>query len=779
MMSGVLNAVLEIFACDRAWLVYPCDPDAPSWRAVMEHTRPEFPGAFALATDLPMAADAADVFRSARAARGAVLLGAGYELQTPAHIAERFSIRTQMIMALLPKGDRPYLFGLHQCSRVRTWTKEEQRLFEEVGHRLTDALGSLIALRGLRESETRLEAAQRVARVGWWERDYATGHVSLSDEACRILGVQPVELPHWHGRWLSLIHPEDRQKTAEASELALRGAARYDVEYRVVRPDGVVRVVHSQGDVTRDASGRAVRQFGVLQDITERRLTERRLEAAQRLAHVGWWERDYVAGRWLTSDEIRRIYGIAGMDRDMDLAEWMKVVPSIIHPEDRRRVLEAGDASLRGGPRYDIEYRIVHADGTVRVVHVQADVTLDEAGRPVRQFGVAQDITELRQAEQEVRARQEMLDLAQKAARAVAFDWYIGARESENRWSPELEAMYGLEPGSFDGTYQGWKKLVHPDDWPAVVAAISRAHQSADVAAEYRVIHRDGAVHWLRAKGRMFFDAKGQPERMVGFMFDVTDWRHAQEALREKDNALEMARTELARVSRLTTLGELTASIAHEVNQPIGAMVTNAGACARWLAAKPPDMAEARSALANIAADGKRAGEVIGRIRALTKRQAPRMELLDDNRKVREVLAFAEHELKTHDIVLRAELAPKLPSVAGDRVQLQQVLLNLIVNAIEAMSGVRDCPRELTIVSRSDADAVVVEVRDSGPGLNEEGAERVFEPFYTTKAQGIGIGLSISRSIVEAHGGRLWATSDQPHGAVFRFSLPVAQEGAA
>jgi C4-dicarboxylate-specific signal transduction histidine kinase len=155
------------------------------------------------------------------------------------------------------------------------------------------------------------------------------------------------------------------------------------------------------------------------------------------------------------------------------------------------------------------------------------------------------------------------------------------------------------------------------------------------------------------------------------------------------------------------------------------------------------------------------------------------MELLDVNRKVVEVLAFAEHELKTHDIVLRAELAPKLPGVAGDRVRLQQVLLNLIVNAIEAMSGVRDRARELTIVSRSDADAVVVEVRDSGPGLDEEGAERVFEPFYTTKEQGIGIGLSISRSIVEAHGGRLWATSNQPHGAVFRFSLPVAKEGAA
>jgi signal transduction histidine kinase len=206
-------------------------------------------------------------------------------------------------------------------------------------------------------------------------------------------------------------------------------------------------------------------------------------------------------------------------------------------------------------------------------------------------------------------------------------------------------------------------------------------------------------------------------------------------------------------------------------------MVARAAAGARWFAAEPPDITEARSALDNIAADGKRAREVIARIRALTKRQAPRMELLDVNRKVREVLALAEHELKTHGIVLRTELAPTLPGVAGDRVQLQQVLLNLIVNAIEAMSGIRDRARELTIVTAAkEPGAVVVEVRDSGPGLEEE-AERVFEPFYTTKAQGIGIGLSISRSIVEAHGGRLWASSNEPCGAVFRFSLPLAGEG--
>ena len=628
----------------------------------------------------------------------------------------------------------------------------------------------------------------------------------------------------------------------------------------------------------------------------------------------------------------------------------------------------------------------------------------------------------LEESEARLRVRQEMLDLAQKAARAVAFDWYIGARESENYWSPELESMYGLNPGTFDRTVQGWKNLVHPDDWPSVKLAIKRAQESGDVAAEYRVIHKGGTVHWLQAKGRMLFDAEGRPDRMVGFMIDVTDRRQAEEALRasearfrtlvdhatdafylsddqsriidvnqaacqmlgysreeligkhprefdvgldeasiaqvtqrvlagqtvtfetrhrrrdgtvfpveirgrgfeqqgrhlllalvrdiserqqaeerkaklaaivessddaiiskdldgiiatwntgaqrifgytaqevigqsitilvppdrvdeargilerirsgervdhfetvrrrkdgtlldisltespiidergkvvgaskvardisdrkraedalrEKDDALEKARTELARVARLTTLGELTTSIAHEVAQPLGGMMASAGAGACWLAADPPAIAEARAALDNIVADGKRAREVIARIRALTKRQAPRKDNLDLNHQIAEVLALTEHELRSHDIVLRTQLDRTLPHIAGDRVQLQQVLINLIVNAVEAMSGLRDRPRELTIVSGQDGPKEVrVEVRDSGTGLDEKGAEQVFEAFYTTKAEGIGIGLSISRSIIEAHGGRLSARPNEPHGAVFRFSLPVPEE---
>jgi C4-dicarboxylate-specific signal transduction histidine kinase len=255
---------------------------------------------------------------------------------------------------------------------------------------------------------------------------------------------------------------------------------------------------------------------------------------------------------------------------------------------------------------------------------------------------------------------------------------------------------------------------------------------------------------------------------------DISERKRAEDALRERDYALQIVRADLAHVSRLTTLGELTTSIVHEVSQPLGAMVASAAAGARWLAAEPPDMAEARTALDNIAADGKRAREVIARIRALTKRQVPRTEELDINQKILQVLALTEHELRSHDIVLRTQLDSTLPRVAGDRVQLQQVLLNLIVNAVEAMSAVHDRPRQLTIVSGHDgANAVLVEVLDSGIGLDPARAERVFEAFYTTKAEGIGIGLSISRSIIEAHDGRLWASANEPHGAIFRFSLPA------
>jgi PAS domain S-box-containing protein len=775
MLSDVFLATLDIFACDRAWLIYPCDPDAPSWHAVMEHTRPQFPGAFALQGELPVDREVAAVFAAARAAPGAVLFGPDYDLKIPALAADRFAVRSQIAIAIDVKANKPYLFGLHQCSRARVWTAEEQRLFQEIGRRLSDTISALSIFRSLRESERNLDAAQRIAHVGWWERDYVNGHVSLSDEACRIFGVQPLELPQWQERWVSLIHPEDRERTAAASEVALRGGARYDVEYRVVRPDGIVRVVHSQGDVTRDESGRPVRQFGVMQDITELRHAEEELRASE--ARFRTFVDRATDAFFLLDEQL----DVVDVNRQAcETLGWSREELIGMHPREFDVALDEPSIQrlaqrARAGEVVTFETRHRPKDRTIFPVEVRSG-TFEQGGK-LFYLALARDISERKLAEESLRQSEAYLTEAQRLSHTGSWAFDVAS----NRYvytSEESDRIYGFDPQGEPPSREAVFERIHPDDRSRCQRNIEKSiRDKVDTVDEYRIVLPDGSLRHIHAIRHPLLNDAGEVVRLVGTSIDITERKLAEEALREKDDALRMARTELERMSRLTTLGELTTSIAHEVSQPLGAMVASAGACVRWLGAEPPAMMEARSALDNIVADGKRAREVIARIRALTKRQAPRMELLDLNRKIREVLALTEQELRSHDIVLETRLDSTVPQVTGDRVQLQQVFLNLIVNAIEAMSAVNDRPRELTIVSAQGKDGVVVEVRDSGIGLDPHRADQVFDSFYTTKAEGLGIGLSISRSIVEAHGGRLWAAANEPHGAVFRFSLPVAEDG--
>jgi PAS domain S-box-containing protein len=259
----------------------------------------------------------------------------------------------------------------------------------------------------------------------------------------------------------------------------------------------------------------------------------------------------------------------------------------------------------------------------------------------------------------------------------------------------------------------------------------------------------------------------------VSFVVDMTDRKRAEERLRASEQRLLDAQMELARITRVTTLGELTASIAHEVNQPLAAIVNAAGACLRWLGGTTPDLNEARSAVEWIIREGNRAADVIRRIRALARKSEIEMVPLDVNDLVREVVTLVKRELFNHQVSLRMELAPALPAILGDRVQLQQVIINLVINGIEAMQSVTDRPRELVIRSRQDEKQLLLaSVSDCGVGIPAENADRLFNAFFTTKASGMGMGLSICRSIIEAHGGRLWATANVPHGATFQFTIP-------
>jgi PAS domain S-box-containing protein len=540
------------------------------------------------------------------------------------------------------------------------------------------------------------------------------------------------------------------------------------------------------------------------------------------------------------------------------------------------------------------EKHFVLRDGSSVWANVIFTLLRDSAGLPRFIIAIHEDITERKRAVERLQAKQELLDLAQKSARAMAFDWYV--QQEVNVWSPEQEALYGLPPGSFDGTYQGWKKLVYAPDWPLLLKAINHAHETGEVAVEFRVVWPDGSLHWLATNGQMFFDEPGEPFRMVGFTSDITPRKLAEEDLRRSEaflaeaqrlsstgsfswrvetgeitwseqayhifeldpaahmtpelirtrvhpedaplfdgmlsraratggdfefehrllmpdhrvkylhviahggrgrdgepeyigavqdvterrlseEALGKLRAELAHVSRVTSLGALTASIAHEVNQPLSGIITNASTCQRMLNAEPPNLDGARETVRRTIRDGNRASDVIKRLRALFGRKEAATESVDLNEATREVIALSLSELQRGRVILRTELADGLRPVTGDRVQLQQVILNLLLNASDAMRGVEDRPRELVIrTGQDEGDCVRLSVQDAGVGFDPQDVGRLFEAFYTTKSGGMGIGLSVSRSIIESHQGRLWATPNDGPGATFSFSIPHSSE---
>jgi C4-dicarboxylate-specific signal transduction histidine kinase len=291
---------------------------------------------------------------------------------------------------------------------------------------------------------------------------------------------------------------------------------------------------------------------------------------------------------------------------------------------------------------------------------------------------------------------------------------------------------------------------------------------------EKELFRKDGSRVPVLVGGATFGELRHQG---VTFVVDLTELKHTEAALRDAERRNLDAQLQLAHVNRIATMGQLTASIAHEVNQPIGATLVNAGTALRWLDAQPPKLERARQVIGRIAADSRRAGDIINRIRDLAKKSPAQRGSLEINEAIFGVIGLARSEISTSGVAVQKRMADDLPSIWGDRVQLQQVILNLIMNAIEAMSEVSEGSRELLIrTSKAETDGVLVAIGDSGPGLPQVNPESVFEAFYTTKANGLGMGLSVCHAIIAAHGGRLWATENAPRGAVFQFTIPIRHE---
>jgi PAS domain S-box-containing protein len=621
----------------------------------------------------------------------------------------------------------------------------------------------------VRKSNTRLEEAQRIAHVGWWERDFSTGHVSLSDEVCRIFGLQPVDLPDWHQRWLQLIHPEDRPRAAEAAAAALvRDGPRYDVEYRVVRPDGTERKVHSQGDVTWDASGRPFRQFGVLQDITELRRAEEELRDSEerfrtliQFSFDGYWETD-AQHRF-----IRQQYGErldhAPWDSEIGKTRWE--VPCFEpDAEAWRKHREILDAHL---PFRDFEIGRATPEGDKFYVSVSGLPVFDKSGNFVGYRGVGRNVTERRGAEEALRRSEAYLAEAQRLSHTgtLAFN-----ASGPVYWSQESYLIWGLDP------LQGLPKKeivlqrIHPADRERVDAETDDAvRQKRGFELEFRIVLPEGTIKYIESTGYPLLSAHGELVEMIATYVDVTERKRAGEE-RERLRQLE---SDLAHVNRVSMMGELTASLAHEILHPIATARNNARAAMRFLERNPPNMGEVKEALACIVRDADRGKAIVDRIRDHIKKAPPRIDRFDLNEAIKEVIEMVHAPIEKNRVSVRTHLMQGVAYIRGDRVQLQQVVLNLILNAVEAMSSAEGETRELSISTKQDHTRdIFVAVHDSGPGVDPEHLEQVFAPFYTTKTSGIGMGLSICRSIITAHGGRLWAQPNRPRGTTFEFTLP-------
>ena len=650
--------------------------------------------------------------------------------------------------------------------------------------------------RKLEESNARLEEAQRVAHVGHWEWDLETNEVVWSDETYRIFGLKPQERPMELAGVREMVHPDDRESLYGGVDVDLSAGAHPVAEFRIVRPGGEVRTVHaitskrwSAPPVDSDcgASERARKLFGTVQDVTENKRVEEerqalsrdlqeskaRLEQAQRLVHMGYYEWNLITGRVTWSAELHRIYGLPPQDGPIDMA----LVGEMIHPDDRERVFRESDEAIRSGVPAAAEHRVIRPDGEVRTVHGLGTVKRNAAGLPCEMFGTVQDITDRKRAEEalqrsqlELRREQAYLAGAQSLTHtgSWAANFHTGRHDHV---SDEIYRLHGFDPNKGPLGLDSFYSTIHPDDEPVVWELITHAiHARTDFEVpEYRICRPDGAIRFLRAIGH--HNPSGEMGEYVGITMDITERKRA-EAERERLRQLE---ADLARVNRVNMMGELAAALAHEIKQPITASVTSADALLRWLAHDPPDLDRARAAASRIEEDANRAANVIDSLRSFYKTGTPtKRQIIDVKEIIEQMSGLLRGEADRHTIMIYSEVDPDTPKILANAVQLQQVFMNLMLNAIEAM---KDNGGTLTIRSRINPEnRLFVSISDTGIGLPTGSAEQVFEPFHTTKPQGTGMGLTITRSIVESYGGRVWATANQGKGATFHFTLPCEGE---
>ena len=653
-----------------------------------------------------------------------------------------------------------------------------------------------------------LAEAQRLSHTGSFGWRVSTGEIIWSDETYRIFQYDRTMTPTVESV-LQRVHPEDAARVKQTIERASQDGKDFDSEHRLLMPDGSVKHVHVVARAKREAPG-GLEFVGAVMDTTDSKRAEealRRSESylaeAQRLTHTGSWAFNAITPLYWSEENFR----IWGFDPQQGLPDRETMLQRI-HPEDRDRVLEYVQNAVRERRDYAVEFRIVLPDGAVRYIHGLGHPAFSASGELVEVVGTNVDVTDRKRAEMLLGGEKRLLEMiARGDSRARILDALC--RFVEELASSALSSVLLLDPKTnrlrhgaapslpikyteaIDGLVIG----------PCVGSCGTAAYRAeavivSDIASDPLWANfRDLALgHGLRACWSTpilssadkvlgtfaiyYRQPRGPTPQEHELIEQITHLASIAVEREQAEEALRQAQADLAHVSRVTTMGELTASIAHEVNQPLTAVVNNANACLDLLPEGLADFQEVRDALTEIVDDTNRASAVIARIRLLAKKAPFERTVLSLRDVITDVLALARYESASRRVTIRTELPEELPPVLGDRVQLQQVLLNLVVNGMDAMDTVEESKRILIICGRRETQdgtpGALLSVHDSGTGLKPEEMDRLFEAFYTTKPHGMGMGLAISRTIIEAHGGLLWAEPNQGPGATFLFSLPDA-----
>jgi PAS domain S-box-containing protein len=618
-----------------------------------------------------------------------------------------------------------------------------------------------------------LQATLNVIPAHTWYASPSGGLTFVNKRTADYLGL-PKDHPLRFGidvgaQWdahLPFVHPDDRAETQENWSTRLRTGEGGEGSFRVRDAQGGYRWFLSRAEPLRASDGTILQWVGVNLDIEERKCAEQALrESEYKLRQII----ETVPGLlWSTDPDgelthvNQRFLDYSGMRfEDFKHGGW----EALLRPDDYAEIARTFYHAIQTGTSYQDVLRLRRADGEFRWYHVRGEPLRDRQGNIIQWYGLSVDIDEAKKAEDRLRRSESYLAEAQRLSHTGSSAY----NETEILyWSEEAFRIFGFDPLKGIPSREAVWQRIHPDDVDRMNENIERGlREKRSFTNAFRFTLPDGTVKHIESINHPVFSASGELLEIVGTPVDVTERKRAEEAYRE-------AQLELAHANRVATMGQLTASIAHEVNQPITAAITYALAARRFLSADPPNFREVDDAVSLIVKEGNRAGEVVERVRALIKKVPARKDAVAIDDAILEVIALTRTEAANSGVSVRTQLAEGLPRVQGDRVQLQQVMLNLIVNAIQSMSSVEDGNRELHISTVSiEPEGARVAVRDTGHGLRPESLPRLFEAFHTTKPDGMGMGLSICHSIIEAHGGRLWATGCEPRGALFQFTIPA------